>query len=60
MTLFVCTECCDDEGQEAQGCSIAKPKSRDAISIYCTPDEYGRIRVPVWREVPDIKQTKIS
>jgi hypothetical protein len=47
MTLFVCTECCEEECQEQQGCTLSMPKTRIVCPIYCSPDEYGRIRVPV-------------
>ena len=60
MTLFVCTMCCEEEGQEARGCTFDKPKTRDIYPVYCTPDHYGRIRVPEWREVPEKKQAKIT
>jgi hypothetical protein len=60
MTLYICTECCEEEAQEQQGCSISKPKTRDVYPIYCSPDGYGRIRVPVWRLVPEKKQARIS
>ena len=66
MTLFVCTMCCEEEcemagwnTQEARGCTLNKPKTRDVYPVYCSPDQYGRIRVPVWREVPEKKQSKI-
>ena len=59
MTLFVCTVCCEEEGQEDRGCTLNAPKTRDIYPVYCSPDQYGRIRVPVWREVPEKKQSKI-
>jgi hypothetical protein len=60
MTLFVCTVCCDEEGQEAQGCTFTKPKTRDFFPILCNPDNVCRLRKPQWEEEPERKQAKIS
>ena len=46
--ILVCTEC--SEGHKA--CTLMTDDARTQVPVYCSPDEQGRIRVPVWHEAP--------
>jgi hypothetical protein len=52
MRTFICLQCA-----EGRACTLIKPDDRINDPIYCTPDGLGKLRQPIWMEVPEKRQS---
>ena len=49
MTIYVCCQC----KELKKACTLIQDDNRRALPIYCTPDQWGKIRVPIWSQPPE-------